>query len=121
MNEQEFKYGDQFKSVRETGARQGTDPKVNVIPEAAQNVSWPHRSLHQVLNDIKRVLEAEPVNKELIKSLIVEAEIYSSRMEAVIEDIDDYERLKEKSKEFKKDKPSGTSDYEFTENKDSVL
>jgi len=109
-------YEDKFKSVREEGAREGTDPdpdrnenlsyseeKVNSVPEAVQNIGgWPNRSIEQVLADMKRVLLNKPVNEQLLLSLITEAEVYSSRMVAAIEDIDDYERLKEKYEELQK-------------------
>ena len=115
---EEYKHEDKFKSVRENGPNEGTEveavdedvstpeaaPVVNIVPEATQNVGWPHRSVEQVLRDMRRVLTDKRIENPLLNSLITEAEIYCARMTATIEDFDSYDSLKERYDELVEEK-----------------
>lgn len=105
MSQKDFKYGDQFKSVRETGAREGTvvGEVTNPIPEAVGNIGWPMRSIESVLADMRRVLDETPVNHDLLKSLITESEVYAARMVGAISDIDEFDSLERRYRSLKKE------------------
>lgn len=126
-------YEDTFKSVREIGVREGTDPKDltvsssqevyeednNIIPEVPLNLDWTNRSLSSVLKDIESLLEDVRYPSEsckmMITSLLKEARVYEDRMTSAIEDVKDFQRMEERFKAMKTEVKKDQKEVELNE------
>lgn len=109
-------YEDTFKSVREKGVKEGTavgerkdtadfidtqQLKSLSQVEHCHNIGYPSRTIQATLNDMHRILTdadnlfEQKATKNLLLTLVNEAQVYSNRMEGALNDIENYKYLKE--------------------------